>query len=64
VLRKKAWLVRLTHAGGCEWLLAVGRNVKTGDHKALQMHDLHSEVGEHIIRRVEGKRQGTLELVS
>jgi hypothetical protein len=59
-LRKKHWIVRLTHHGRNEFVLAVGRNMPTGEHKGLGMHALLSEEGQHIIRRVEGMRQGAL----
>lgn len=60
VLNKKHWLVRLTHHGTNEFLLAVGRNMPTGEHKGLGMHAISSPEGQHILFRVEGSRQGAL----
>jgi hypothetical protein len=60
-LGREHWLVKRTHAGGCSFLLAVGRNVQTGDHKKLALHLLESQEGEHVMRLVEGERQGTLD---
>ena len=61
-LKKEHWLVRWTHHGGNDWLLAVGRNTITGDHKKLGFFRLESPEGEEIINRVEGGRQGGLNL--
>jgi hypothetical protein len=59
-LRKKYWLVRRTQAGGDQFLLAVGRNIPTGDHKRLGFHKLDSDEGRHIMTIAHGKRQGGL----
>lgn len=59
-LRKKHWLVRRTQAGGDQFLLAVGRNIETGDHQRLGFHQLDSDAGRHIMTLAEGKRQGKL----
>lgn len=59
-LNKAHWLVRRTQCGGDQFLLAVGRNVATGDHKALGFHDVMSEAGRHIMSLIEGSRQGGL----
>jgi hypothetical protein len=56
-LHKTHWLVRRTQAGGDQFLLAVGRNVETGDHKRLGFHKLASVEGNHIMAIVEGERQ-------
>ncbi|MFZ0916988.1 MAG: hypothetical protein WAN04_08860, partial [Candidatus Udaeobacter sp.] len=45
-LRKSNWLVRHTRYGSSnDWLLAVGRNVATGDHRKIEFHRLDSEKG-------------------
>jgi hypothetical protein len=59
-LNKQHWLVRWTHRGGNDWLLAVGRNFETGDHKAIGFYRLESAEGREIIERVKGGRQGNL----
>jgi len=59
-LGKDHWLVSYAHYGGNDYLLAVGRNVSTGDHIALGMYTLASQQGRHIINLVEGRRQGSL----
>jgi hypothetical protein len=60
-LNKKNWLVKITQRHGADkWLLAVGRNVGTADHKALGFHKLESDEGHFIMTMVEGKRQKDL----
>lgn len=59
-LHKQHWLVRRTQVGGDEFMLAVGRNTPTGDHRAIGMHRLESAEGQHILAMVEGGRQGKL----
>lgn len=59
-LSKRYWLVKRTSVGGDEFLLAVGRNKQTGDHRCLGMHKLESLEGQEIVSRVEGGRQGKL----
>ena len=69
-LKKSHWLVRRTACGGDDFLLAVGRNVATGDHKALGFHDVSGDAGRRIIhiaefglgeeKRKESARQGSL----
>lgn len=59
-LNKKHWLVKRTQVGGNEFLLAVGRNTETGDHRRIGLHKLESLDGEEIISRVAGSRQGKL----
>jgi hypothetical protein len=61
-LAKAFWLVRCTHHGANDWLLAVGRNMETGDHKKLGFWKLESAEGEAIINKVEGGRQSELNL--
>lgn len=47
-LHKKHWLV--SQAGGqSRHLLAVGRNMATGDHKALGLYDANSDAGRDIL---------------
>jgi hypothetical protein len=47
-LNRKHWLV--SRAGGqSRHLLAVGRNMATGDHKALGLYDIDSDVGRKIL---------------
>lgn len=59
-LEKQHWLVARTQMGGDEFLLAIGRNTPTGNHKALGLHALDSGEGQHIMSLVEGHRQGRL----
>jgi hypothetical protein len=59
-LHKKHWLVRRTTHGGDRWLLAVGRNVETGDHRKIGFHKLESEAGSDVMLRSEGTRQNEL----
>lgn len=56
-LNKKHWIVKITQVGGNEFLLAVGRNMPTGEHKGLGMHSTNSAEGKHILNRIEGSRQ-------
>lgn len=65
-LNKQHWLVAQANVsngngkGGNRFLLAVGRNVETGDHKKLQLYKHTSEHGEYILNMAEGKRQNDL----
>lgn len=59
-LNKSDWLVKRTHTGHNEYLLAVGRNFPTGSH--LQFCKLSSDGGRHIMTMIEGDRQGKLPL--
>lgn len=59
-LDKKHWLVRRTHCGRDEFMLAIGRNFPTGEHKGLGMHGLSTEAGQHVISLAEGRRQEAL----
>jgi hypothetical protein len=60
-LNKAHWLVRHTrHGSGNDWLLAVGRNVETGDHRKIGFHKLESVEGCEIMADVEGGRQRDL----
>jgi hypothetical protein len=59
-LRKSYWLIGYANYGGCDFLLAVGRNTPTGDHKSIGMYTIDSPQGRHIINLIEGKRQGGL----
>jgi len=56
-LNKSNWLIRRTCYGGDDWLLAVGRNVKTGDHRRIGFHKLESAEGHAIMTMIEGRRQ-------
>lgn len=60
LLNKKHWLIRRTHYGGNEYMLAVGRNIPTGDHRAIGFHHLDSEQGRFWMTMFEGDRQGEL----
>ena len=60
-LRKKHWLVAQANVGQARFLLVVGRNFQTGDHKALGLHDLTSDIGQQIINRADGQRQYGME---
>ena len=55
-LNKQQWLIALT-GGQSRFLLAVGRNLPTHEHRALGMHDRNSDIGRSIISRAEGSRQ-------
>lgn len=57
-LNKAHWLVRWTHHGANDWLLAVGRNFETGDHRKIGFHKLNSPEGHEVMLKVEGRRQG------
>lgn len=60
-LGKKFWLVgRGMVGGGDRFLLAVGRNFSTGDHRALGLHKLESLEGQAIMNWAEGQRQHEL----
>jgi hypothetical protein len=59
-LNKKHWLIKRTQYGGNEYLLAVGRNILTGDHRAVGFHHLDSEQGSTWMTIIEGRRQGDL----
>lgn len=62
MLRKKFWLIKRTQYGGDEFMLAVGRNFETGDHKEVGFHKLDSEQGRFWMTMFEGGRQGGLSL--
>jgi len=59
-LNKSHWLVSRAQTKGGKFLLAVGRNMPTQEHRALQLYDYRSEMGQHILDWAEGKRQGEL----
>lgn len=61
-LNRSHWLVRRTVCRGADFLLAVGRNLKTGSHPALGFHHIDSLEGNQIMLMAEGKRQGALTL--
>jgi hypothetical protein len=62
-LGKSNWLVRLTHHGSSnDWLLAVGRNIETGDHRKLGFYKLNSLEGHDVMLTAEGGRQRDLPL--
>jgi hypothetical protein len=63
-LNKRHWLVKLTKPGRDSFLLAVGRNIKAGEHKGLGLHYADSEQGRAVIEEVEGKRQQLLNFAS
>lgn len=54
-LHKAYWLVRLTQAGGDQFLLAVGRNVLTARERAPDFYRLDSREGQEIMARAKGK---------
>lgn len=62
LLNKRFWIIAKTACGGNVFLVAVGRNVETGDHRALGLHRLESDEGRHIMTIMEGGRQGKLDL--
>ena len=59
-LNKDHWLVRYTAHAQNRWLLAVGRNVETGDHRKLGFHKLDSVEGHAVMLKAEGGGQGDL----
>jgi hypothetical protein len=59
-LNKANWLVRYTAHGQNRWLLAVGRNIETGDHRKLGFHKLDSIEGHAVMLKAERGRQGDL----
>jgi hypothetical protein len=59
-LNRSHWLVRRTICRGSDFLLAVGRNLKTGSHPALGFHHIDSDEGRFIMLKAEGKRQGVM----
>jgi hypothetical protein len=61
LLNKKYWLIRRTHYGSDEFLLAVGRNAATGDHSAIGLHHLDSEMGQKIMAKIEGRTKDDLD---
>lgn len=63
-LNKKHWLVSEANRGGRSFLLAVGRNTPTGDHRQLQLYRLGTPDADHILSRVVGGRQSALPLPS
>ena len=54
-LGKRHWLGSMT-GGQSRFLLAVGRNLPTGDLKSLGMHDRNSPLGRSTIARESGER--------
>lgn len=50
-LGKSHWLVGHADYGSSKWLLAIGRNTKTSDHRALGLHDINSREGKDIMNR-------------
>lgn len=63
-LNRKHWLVAQANVSTGRFLLAVGRNIETGDHKSLQLYRHDSAEGEYILNMAHGKRQGMLLNVS
>lgn len=61
-LNKKQWLVGRAGSSGCRFLLAIGRNIVTGDHKSLGLHDAESEIGQSILNAAESQRQESFDL--
>lgn len=61
-LNKQHWQIKRTHYGGGEYMLAIGRNIKTTAHRAVGFHDLDSEQGKAWMLMFEGRRQAVLDL--
>lgn len=59
-LSRKQWLVART-GGSSRFLLAIGRNITTGDHRSLGLYDRESAMGKIVMMAAEEKRQGSLE---
>jgi hypothetical protein len=61
-LHKRYWLVGLTSHGGDTFLIAIGRNMATGDYQSAGLYKAHSAIGEGILNAAEGGRQFGLDL--
>jgi hypothetical protein len=61
-LHKKYWLVGSTQHGGDSFLIAIGRNVPTGDFAAAGLHKSTSPIGQSILSAAEGGRQQKMDL--
>lgn len=59
-LNKTHWLVGRAYVGHARFLLAVGRNMDAGDHRAIGLHWLESPEGQWIMNVAEGSRQDEL----
>lgn len=59
-LTRQHWLVGWIKMGNSRFLVAVGRNLETGDHRKVGLHHLDSEEGRVIMSFAEGGRQGDL----
>lgn len=59
-LNKTHWLVGRAYVGHARFLLAVGRNMDAGDHRAIGLHRLGSPEGQLILNAAEGSRQDEL----
>ncbi len=56
-LRKRHWLVGRAYVAQSRFLLAIGRNVATGDHRRLRLYDSGSVAGRLILDAAAGRRQ-------
>jgi hypothetical protein len=56
-LNKQHWLVARAGRRGSRFLLAIGRNFETGDHKRLQLYKLDSPQGAFIVEHAANTKQ-------
>lgn len=55
-LDRKFWLIsEIEDSGACDFVVMVGRNVETGDHRRIGMHRAGSAKGQAIIARINGE---------
>ena len=60
LLGKEQWLVGRTYVGQSRFMIAIGRNVTTGDHRKIGLYELGSEAGQRIVRDDPDADQGLL----
>jgi hypothetical protein len=60
-LHKQHWLLGLTAHGGDSFLVAIGRNVPTGDYRAVGLHKANSPIGKDILNAAQAGRQFKLD---
>jgi hypothetical protein len=56
-LGKEHWVIGKSYKGQSRFVIAIGRNVRTEDHKRLGLYDIDSEIGQLILDAAEGKRR-------
>lgn len=63
-LGKQQWLVGKANAGQSRFLLAIGRNMSTDDHRAIGLYDSESQSGRNILDGNADCEQTNLDLAS